>query len=696
MASSLDVVNIAVTIPSLGLTKKFTFRPSDLISYMIQYVSQDLGLPVIESFGVLSSSSGRWCDNHATLFDCGFTASADPTLRHACELKIRKSTEVDDASGSVKILPCIPSDPSTQYLLVCLSASQPPEKSVVIQVSKGTTVGMVLVLLKSDSLTRPPGSQDDVDTFGLQVKILDKSNGSHRLTLNLAESTVFGENAFDGKLPLSFCPVKVLVHVEAFFDMTDFHSPPAEISLSLDSLSIVSFSLQKLIMFSSQPSSALSSIELMLYFPNKPLFKNCGLILNPSSVLTTYGYILSLRAATRSRLEGTVGMTANTVWVSLLCPSSNPPLKADALLDTNISFTDVLDLFWTAHSGRASDQEYGIWSTPLSKKGSGSSSKSTKVPKFKKVADHTLRLRELGVQSGTIFEFKPIGKPRPVSMSPLSSSLGPSSSPLAHSSILSPSSEHAVAKLLAVKAGPLLRDNYGIFGLELQTIPLSSFQLPKSLRTVQVPSLLISVREALTHVSGLSVDGIFRQGGTESLIKTVADKLLNQTFDPHDYQPKDRIEYIHSLASLLKRWLGALPSPLLGSLKLNDFQSSNPSAIIEGMPQPFQDLSHWLLAFLAETASYSRFNRMDASNLAIVFAPLVMKFPEDDIKIGVELTKATTIFLQRLIEEKSDPTAVPVVPSAYLPPPPPPIAGSSSATTPRSIPPPALSLPPLI
>ncbi|MDP2438121.1 MAG: hypothetical protein Q8P67_20455, partial [archaeon] len=82
--------------------------------------------------------------------------------------------------------------------------------------------------------------------------------------------------------------------------------------------------------------------------------------------------------------------------------------------------------------------------------------------------------------------------------------------------------------------------------------------------------------------------------------------------------------------------------------------------------------------------------RMDSSNLAIVFAPLVMKFPEDDIKAAVELTKAVTTFLQHLIEARGDPTSVPVVPMQYLPPPPPPIA--SGSTTPRC--PPASSLPP--
>ncbi|MDP2434332.1 MAG: hypothetical protein Q8P67_01155, partial [archaeon] len=611
MAASSDqtlFVHIAVNVPTLSLTKKFTFLPTEIIAAVITKVSKDLGFPTVESFGLLNSGTGRWCDSHATLVESGFTPSTDPTLRHACELKVRKGSE-SDAALNATILNCIPSDRHAQpYVIVTLSASQPPDKSIIMGLSKGTTVGTLLVLLKSHPATQPQGfSKEEIDTFGLQAKILDKSDGSHRLTLSLAESTVFGENAFDGSLPLSFCRVKVCCQVHAFFNAVDFHSPPSEISISLDALSPVSFLMQKLLIYSNQPSSANTGIlETMMYLPSQPTFKNCGVLLSPASALSSYGYLLALRCATRERLEGTVGMTANTIWVTIHCSAINPPLRVEALLDTNISFNDVINLFWSTHPGRQLPLDFSVWTTPAGKKGSG---KSSRVPKLKKIGDPTLRLRELGLTSGSTIELRLIGK---LKFSSTSSTSLPSSGSLSTvasgSGLTSGASDAAISKLLAVKSGPMLHDSYGLFGIELSAFPFSAVQLPGGSTQVSVPALLLLLKESLDSTYGLSVDGIFRQGGTEHLVKSVSEKLVANTFDPKT-DPRDRIENVHSLAALLKRWIGALPEPLFGSLTLADFKASSPSTMLDKIPQPLRDISRWLIWFLAETASYSRFNR---------------------------------------------------------------------------------------
>lgn len=664
-SSSRTNVAIYVNIPTLGIAKKIVFACTEHVAEVVRHIQNDLGFPVVQAFGLLDCGTGRWCADTSTLEECGFKpdpgASILPT--YACELKVRKDSSATLQDGSVRFLPAVPSG-DEPYVQISLVAHQP--KTVVVGLSRGSTVGMVLVLLKSDPSTRPPGTQSEVDSYGLVANIFDKTSGTHRLTLTLAESAVYGESAFDHTSAISFAPIKVCSYVYAFLDPTDFHSPPTEVTLSMESHCTVSYLLQRLMVVANSKVDP-TTVEALMYQPDVVALKNCGVVLPPSSVLSVHGHTLHIRVATRPRLENTVAMTANTIWATIHA-AVQPPLRVDALLDTNASLTELQDLFWRAHPSRFDNTvEWTFWVT------SGSGLKGSKKGKQKK-AEPTQRLRELQLGTGSMIELRP-GKKLLGAM--------PSSAASSSSSLVSQASLHSLETIVG-KLGPttrstgiLIRESYGVFGVDTPMLPFVT-DTPKlgyrSDRPLSVPKLLTQLKRAMDANSLPTADGVFRQGGAEATIKSIVEGFIANSTSAEERKQADRLEFVHSLAAVLKRWLGCLPHPIFESIQLNDYNDPNPTSILEKLPQPAQDISLWVLALLGETATFSRFNRMDSSNLAIVFAPLVIRFPEDDVMLGVELTKLVTCFLQRLIDERIDQDHVPDVSPEFLAPPPPPIA----------------------
>ncbi|KAI8578349.1 hypothetical protein K450DRAFT_272959 [Umbelopsis ramanniana AG] len=142
---------------------------------------------------------------------------------------------------------------------------------------------------------------------------------------------------------------------------------------------------------------------------------------------------------------------------------------------------------------------------------------------------------------------------------------------------------------------------------------------------------------------GLYVEGIFRLSGSAKRIA-----MLQTFFDtpPHYGSQLDWRGYtVHDAANVMRRFLNYLPDPVIPRQfyhtfrELIDDQSlPNDDALIEAfqrmierLPLPNQFLLLYILDMLSLFALNCKSHRMDASNLAAVFAPGILSHPDDQM-----------------------------------------------------------------
>jgi len=146
--------------------------------------------------------------------------------------------------------------------------------------------------------------------------------------------------------------------------------------------------------------------------------------------------------------------------------------------------------------------------------------------------------------------------------------------------------------------------------------------------TSPIPLLVLDCAKILEH-RGFEVVGIFRVSGSATLIKQIQKSY--QKKKPVDLGTVD----IHTIASLMKNYFGEMKFPLLTYDLYPQFintmsipQSKRVSYLkkyISVLPQPNQELLHWLLVFLNKVVTHSAVNKMDYVNIATVFGPNILR-----------------------------------------------------------------------
>lgn len=156
--------------------------------------------------------------------------------------------------------------------------------------------------------------------------------------------------------------------------------------------------------------------------------------------------------------------------------------------------------------------------------------------------------------------------------------------------------------------------------------------------------------EALNHF--VRVEGLFRiPGGSKHVddLKEKFDKGEGVDLDPDEVDP-------HELASLLKQFLRELPEPLFAYdlyYPLINTQSNRDDEsrlecmkiLLESLPKENLKVAGHVCRFLRRVADNAEFNRMNAENLAMVFAPNVLR-PKTEVAstIHVEYKEARNTF----------------------------------------------------
>ncbi|XP_022757598.1 rho GTPase-activating protein 3 [Durio zibethinus] len=132
-----------------------------------------------------------------------------------------------------------------------------------------------------------------------------------------------------------------------------------------------------------------------------------------------------------------------------------------------------------------------------------------------------------------------------------------------------------------------------------------------------VPTILLMMQRRLYAEGGLKAEGIFRINAENSQEEYVRDKL-NKGVVPRGID-------VHCLAGLIKAWLRELPSGVLDSLAPEQVMHCNTeddcTELVKLLPSTEAALLDWAINLMADVVQHEQHNKMNARNIAMVFAP---------------------------------------------------------------------------
>lgn len=151
-----------------------------------------------------------------------------------------------------------------------------------------------------------------------------------------------------------------------------------------------------------------------------------------------------------------------------------------------------------------------------------------------------------------------------------------------------------------------------VFGVSAE-----SMQCSYDNRGNSVPTILLSMQRHLYSQGGLQAEGIFRinaENGQEVHVR----EQLNTGVVPEGID-------LHCLAGLIKAWFRELPSGVLDSLTPDQVMHCNTeeecSQLVRLLPPTEAALLDWAINLMADVVEHERNNKMNARNIAMVFAP---------------------------------------------------------------------------
>ncbi|KAK8090742.1 hypothetical protein PG994_000247 [Apiospora phragmitis] len=170
----------------------------------------------------------------------------------------------------------------------------------------------------------------------------------------------------------------------------------------------------------------------------------------------------------------------------------------------------------------------------------------------------------------------------------------------------------------------------------------------------QIPCVVTRCIEEV-ELRGMDTEGIYRKTGGNSQVKMVQDGFnTTENFDISDPDID-----ITAVTSVLKQYFRKLPTPLLtydvydrvletNSFATNEEKYDHLRKTFNALPQKHRDCLEFLMFHLARVAKRERENLMSPKNLAVVFAPTIMR----DRTIEREMTDmhAKNLAVQFIIE----------------------------------------------
>ncbi|XP_014519745.1 rho GTPase-activating protein 5 [Vigna radiata var. radiata] len=186
-----------------------------------------------------------------------------------------------------------------------------------------------------------------------------------------------------------------------------------------------------------------------------------------------------------------------------------------------------------------------------------------------------------------------------------------------------------------------------VFGVSTE-----SMQLSYDTRGNSVPTILLLMQRHLYTLGGLQAEGIFRINADNTQEENVRDQL-NRGLVPEDVD-------IHCLAGLIKAWFRELPTGVLDSLspeQVMQCQTEDDCAeLVRQLPHTEASLLDWAINLMADVVQEERLNKMNARNIAMVFAPNMthMADPLTALMYAVQVMNFLKTLVLRTLRERKD------------------------------------------
>ncbi|KAL8253155.1 hypothetical protein R6Q59_036848 [Mikania micrantha] len=186
-----------------------------------------------------------------------------------------------------------------------------------------------------------------------------------------------------------------------------------------------------------------------------------------------------------------------------------------------------------------------------------------------------------------------------------------------------------------------------VFGVSTE-----SMQLSFDSRGNSVPTILLMMQRRLYAQGGLQAEGIFRINGDNGQEEQIREQL-NRGVVPENID-------VHSLAGLIKAWFRELPSGVLDSIEpeqVMQAQSEEECArLVRLLPPTEASLMNWAVNLMADVAQLENLNKMNARNIAMVFAPNMtqMADPLTALMYAVQVMNFLKTLIVKTLRERED------------------------------------------
>ncbi|CAN6439209.1 unnamed protein product [Victoria cruziana] len=186
-----------------------------------------------------------------------------------------------------------------------------------------------------------------------------------------------------------------------------------------------------------------------------------------------------------------------------------------------------------------------------------------------------------------------------------------------------------------------------VFGVSTE-----SMQCSYDSRGNSVPTILLQMQRKLYGQGGLQAEGIFRINAENSQEEYVRDQL-NKGIVP------DNID-VHCLSGLIKAWFRELPKGVLDSLTPEQVMQANTEEdcvqLVRLLPSTEAALLDWAINLMADVVQEEHVNKMNARNVAMVFAPNMtqMADPLSALMYAVQVMNFLKTLILKTLRERQE------------------------------------------
>ncbi|XAR62928.1 hypothetical protein NMG60_11022675 [Bertholletia excelsa] len=197
-------------------------------------------------------------------------------------------------------------------------------------------------------------------------------------------------------------------------------------------------------------------------------------------------------------------------------------------------------------------------------------------------------------------------------------------------------------------------------------VSANSMQCTYDQRGNSVPTILLMMQKRLYAEGGLQAEGIFRINAENSQEEYVRNQL-NKGVVPRGID-------VHCLAGLIKAWFRELPAGVLDSLTPEQVMHCNTedecTQLVKLLPPTEAALLDWAVNLMADVVQHENHNKMNARNIAMVFAPNMTQLadPLTALIHAVQVMNfLKTLIIKMLREREENPAQAKSLPSCTEP-----------------------------